>query len=456
MKKSKVIVIGAGLSGLTTAYRLRKLGYPVEVYEARNRPGGRVHTVRFGNSYEELGGKNINDGGAGLTIRALIDEVGLKVKPYILRDARPYFHHGKVYPYERLFKNAPEPTNEALRSLREKVPHCKNLKELLDPFYKDPLLRDFIEFSMTLWEGLPSHLLASQYLDFGFWTFYQELYDRKIDIEQNRFPGKKFDIVEGGNSRLIEALLQALPGCVHYNSPLRKMTKAGRDGTMLHFDGGKTVVAEYVVLALPCSTLRDVEFEQDFIPEDQLYAINTQKYGTNAKLLVPVTNAEESGLATLEDAVVWFNADHTVMTVYYGGESGVFDARSKEVLSNIYEKDSKELHKMYPSIRLSDRKPIAPSSEIWAQYNQPLAISWMNEEFSKGSYACYGYDQFDFFEEMVEDFGEVTKKVFRTIRGQIFFAGEHAAIIEPATLEGAAIAGEEAAKRVMAAQKLQG
>ena len=52
---SRVIVIGAGLAGLTTAYELRKLGYTVEVLEARGRTGGRCFTVRGGTVSEETG-----------------------------------------------------------------------------------------------------------------------------------------------------------------------------------------------------------------------------------------------------------------------------------------------------------------------------------------------------------------------------------------------------------------
>jgi heterodisulfide reductase subunit A-like polyferredoxin len=50
---SRVIVIGAGLAGLTTAYELRKLGYTVEVLEARGRTRGRCFTVRGGTVSEE-------------------------------------------------------------------------------------------------------------------------------------------------------------------------------------------------------------------------------------------------------------------------------------------------------------------------------------------------------------------------------------------------------------------
>ena len=50
-----VVVLGAGLAGLTVAYELGKRGYRVQVLEARARPGGRAHTVRRGTVSEEDG-----------------------------------------------------------------------------------------------------------------------------------------------------------------------------------------------------------------------------------------------------------------------------------------------------------------------------------------------------------------------------------------------------------------
>ena len=42
----KVIILGAGLAGMSAAYELTKLGYQCTVLEARNRSGGRCWSVR--------------------------------------------------------------------------------------------------------------------------------------------------------------------------------------------------------------------------------------------------------------------------------------------------------------------------------------------------------------------------------------------------------------------------
>lgn len=54
-----VVVLGAGMSGLTVAYELEKAGYNVTVLEASNRAGGRVFTVRSGTLIDEIGNPQI-------------------------------------------------------------------------------------------------------------------------------------------------------------------------------------------------------------------------------------------------------------------------------------------------------------------------------------------------------------------------------------------------------------
>lgn len=44
--KPTIAILGAGISGLLIAYKLKKQGFSVKVLEARNRLGGRVHTLK--------------------------------------------------------------------------------------------------------------------------------------------------------------------------------------------------------------------------------------------------------------------------------------------------------------------------------------------------------------------------------------------------------------------------
>ncbi|MBX9950982.1 MAG: FAD-dependent oxidoreductase, partial [Candidatus Obscuribacterales bacterium] len=53
----RVIVIGAGFAGLAAAFELSCVGYDVTVLEARDRVGGRVHTL-----YDFVQGKTVEAG----------------------------------------------------------------------------------------------------------------------------------------------------------------------------------------------------------------------------------------------------------------------------------------------------------------------------------------------------------------------------------------------------------
>lgn len=57
VKNPKIVIIGAGTSGIAAATKLFENGFTnITVLEAGNRIGGRVHSVEFGDSIIDLGG----------------------------------------------------------------------------------------------------------------------------------------------------------------------------------------------------------------------------------------------------------------------------------------------------------------------------------------------------------------------------------------------------------------
>src|SRR3954463_14881173 len=95
-KGASVLILGAGLAGMTAALELRKAGYKVQVLEFNSRPGGRNWTLRGGDTFTELGG-------AAQTCQF---EQGLYINPGPWRI--PY-HHRAVLDYCKRLKVALEP-----------------------------------------------------------------------------------------------------------------------------------------------------------------------------------------------------------------------------------------------------------------------------------------------------------------------------------------------------------
>jgi monoamine oxidase len=89
-KGASVLVLGAGIAGMSAAYELRNAGYQVQVLEYNDRAGGRNWTLRGGDSYTELG---------GLTQQCRFDK-DLYINPGPWRI--PYHHRGMLSYCKRL------------------------------------------------------------------------------------------------------------------------------------------------------------------------------------------------------------------------------------------------------------------------------------------------------------------------------------------------------------------
>ena len=102
-----VLVLGAGIAGLTAVYELEKAGYRCEIVEARNRPGGRNWTIRGGTTDTDLDGQTqtarfadglyMNAGPARIPQHHVtLDycrELGVPVEPFANANADTYLYN---------------------------------------------------------------------------------------------------------------------------------------------------------------------------------------------------------------------------------------------------------------------------------------------------------------------------------------------------------------------------
>src|SRR3989338_6798138 len=55
MTQKKIVILGAGLTGLSAAYKLAKSGYPVIIIESQPQVGGLAATINHNGYYFDLG-----------------------------------------------------------------------------------------------------------------------------------------------------------------------------------------------------------------------------------------------------------------------------------------------------------------------------------------------------------------------------------------------------------------
>jgi monoamine oxidase len=106
-KGASVLILGAGLAGMTAALELRKAGYQVRILEFNSRAGGRNWTLRGGDTFTELGGFTqacefeqglyINPGPWRIPYhhRALLDyckRLGVALEPFIQLNHNAFLH----------------------------------------------------------------------------------------------------------------------------------------------------------------------------------------------------------------------------------------------------------------------------------------------------------------------------------------------------------------------------
>jgi len=445
----RIAIVGTGVAGLNAAWQLKKKGLTATIYEASNRIGGRMFSTKdlmAPGLVTELGGEFIDS--HHVDMLALCKEFDLKLWDVddayrgVTEDA--YFFGG------RMIKEA-----EIIDAFRPLVPRLK----------PDMALCENVDFENPGQAGALDNTSIAGYLDqLGVSGWFRSLLETAfvteygLEIEEQSClnlltiisadekdgfkPYGESDErykVSGGNMSVCTELARRLREHIQLERRLEAIRSKGlgfqlglRDSEGRSFD----VDADYVILALPFTTLRAVDIQVD-LPPIKRKAIAELGYGAGAKLLVGVKKRVWSGFGFRGDCfsdepfqMAWDNSmcqpgEAGGLTIFQGGQR--VTELGKGSPADQVARLIPGVEKLYPgtTAALSGRN----SRFMWATH--PLTL---------GSYACYRPGQWTTIA------GAEIKPV-----GRLLFAGEHCSLDFQGFMNGGAQTGRLAAESILAA-----
>jgi monoamine oxidase len=455
----RIAIVGAGLAGLRCAHMLwtQSPGDPVSstVYEAhRHRAGGRCWTLRdyfSGGLITEHGGSFLNSDQT--PIRNLATSLGLKQVVVdggdLPRGDEVFFIDGRVYTYGEAnadwhdvgfpaFRKAAKEMNTAAgtaRLDRMSVPEWLDSTEIgAGSRFGKLLMAD----TVTENGGDPDDQSALDLIVLLTGNPRSSLHPLPGDDE-------RFTIV-GGNDQLVSGMIGELPpGTVRHDHVLVAIREHADGAIGLVFDvAGRSVekTADLVVLALPFSTLREVELERSGLSKTKRHVIRTMGMGTNAKVHLELshktwpalgysgaTYGEWQRLACGWDDTVQLGPDASpaLYLAFPGGRVGRTGLTGKA-------------HGPAPARdvgwALRQIEHLFPSTTA-AFTGRAYEDHWARDRWVHGAYSYYRVGQ-------AATYGELAGAT----EGRFLFAGEHTSIDNIGFLDGAVETGERAARRL--------
>ena len=435
---TSVLVVGAGLAGLSAAVRLRKDGARVTVVEARDRVGGRVLTIRDGfakGQHAEAGGDFIDH--AQEDIRRLADQYGLPVRTILrqgfsfVRDKGRGKIHGRPMKGERAWKpivDHAKPLIEAYRRAEQRWESAvvrsiaqRSIAQWLDEVHADGNMRAMVR-------GLRGFFLADPE-DLSLLVL--------IELLASEAPGAEpAGRIEGGNDRLPKAMAMELGEALHLNTTARAVHD---DQTSVRVTveraGGdrRQINADYVILAVPVTTLRAIEITPD-LPLEQAKAFERLRYGRVTKSLLQFDRrfwkrksrspayGTDAPTGAIWDANEEQRGPAGILTLMAGGQA------SEDTQKILAQEGVQGLVHALDWLK-PDEAALLHSHHI----------TWEHDSWAQGGYACFD-----------PSFDPVWRPWLARPHGRLLFAGEHTSIKWQGYMNGAVESGLRAAAEVWA------
>jgi monoamine oxidase len=304
-KPLDVVIIGAGLAGLVSAYELEKRGHRVTILEADARHvGGRVRTLRFdGGSYGEAGAMRIPT--RHELTRTYIREFGLPLRKFV-------YSNPQAYLYVRGERRRASEAKELMRRFRlrddEKAKNpddfwtesiVKTLTGLGDAERKDlladaPATAKFRAIDQqSLRQLCQAAGLSDEAIEFVMVTSGSESLlpfaaTEALREELTEVWSQGFDEIAGGTDRLASAFATRLRAKPKLGCPVHRITQdvSRAKAAAFYREGGveRRAEGDFVLCTIPYSVLARVEAQPEFSPAKSR-AIRELSYDSSTKVL---------------------------------------------------------------------------------------------------------------------------------------------------------------------------
>lgn len=404
----KVIVIGAGLSGLTAAWKLRQSGHEPVVLEARNRVGGRTWSETLSNGQlTERGGEYVFP--TEFAIRRLSAEVEVPILTHNVRYARRTVDgaHLTIGELNAVGARLNATLEAMLASGMDRISVDTVFQTTLGTdFHRHPAYRRIA----TSLAGDPEFISAEAAL----------MHESSAGggyVED----GGRFLM---GNQSLASELARLLGTAIRLESPIAAIDQSP-SGVQVTLRDGSTVDAHAAVLAVPLPILREITLGFT-LPVAQQAALDHRWMGTAAKLGVPLSAVDGDVALQNADQAWWswrsMSADGENRVPALSCFAGGSHALAALDTANGPERWVAELKRMRPELVID---------------GDVMFTDWTNDEWTKGSYSAPSLDW------RPED-----ASAFDSAAGSVAIAGEHTGLQQ--SLNGAVVSGYRAAKAIVA------
>ena len=455
----RIGIVGAGIGGLAAALALQDAGVPCTVYESANRIGGRMHSnTGFWENGQtsEWCGEFIDT--IDVTIRGLAARFGLQLVDVNAADPTNsqdtnyflggYYTDAELEADVRALAPILVDQNKAIGK-NATYNHYTEAAYYFDHLSAYQWIENYVPGGHT--SRLGQYLDVATATENGLDTAQQSSLNLIFPLDSD----ERFHI-QNGNEQLPTAIAASLvKGTVRTGWRMTAIAADGNGGSpvTLTFTTAAGVSSEqfdYVILALPFSVLRGLDFsEAGFDPLKQ-QAIRQLGYGTNSKLSLQFDNRYWNGRGAwpgIGDGFIetdlpfqstWDSSraeagPQGLLTNYTGGTPGA----AFRPLAPYTTSRSSSLTAGYAQQFLDQLDVVWPG--VVSHYTGLATLSYPTGDPNlQGSYSTYKVGQYT-------QFGDYEK----VPQGRVFFAGEHTAYDFQGFMEGGALSGQRAAGELL-------